>query len=77
MTNQNRIVVSKMWDGLNNKKPTVFPIEFYSMEDIMKGLSSFDLNNVGYSLYPGNTDKGFPANMVFLEHRKRKLKYGN
>jgi hypothetical protein len=71
---QNRIVAFKMWDGINNKKPIVFPTQFYSMADIMEGLKSFDMNNVEYSLYPGVTDKGFPANIVNLELKKIKRK---
>ena len=63
---QDKIVHSKMWDALNNKKDIFFPTEFYSQKDVLKGIGHFDLKNVKAEIKFGKTDKGFPAYIVSL-----------
>ena len=63
---QDKIVHSKMWDGLNNKKDIFFPTEFYSQKDVLKGIGRFDLKNVTARINFGKTDKGFLAYIVSL-----------
>ena len=61
---QTNIVRSKMWDALSNKKDAVFPAEFYSQLDILKGIGGFDLKNVSINIRFGKTDKKFPAYII-------------
>lgn len=63
MKSQKNIIKSKLWDGLKNNTPVVFPIEFYSYKEILQFLP-FDLNNVSFSIKPGLSDKGFKAYIV-------------
>ncbi|MBS2099176.1 hypothetical protein [Carboxylicivirga linearis] len=61
---QENIVRQKMWDAKINNKDAVFPTEFYSSKDVLKGIGSFDLRNVNVNIRFGKTDKGFDAYVV-------------
>lgn len=61
---QETIVRQKMWDALENKHDAVFPIEFYTSKDVLKGIGTFDLRNVSINIRFGKIENGFDAYLV-------------